>query len=88
MLLQSQINKKKITFNNKLYIVLIPDRNAYNYELKKILWFNESELNLIRTNALLELNNILLRHPLMDINQAKKLLYQPNNITFDEKNFL
>lgn len=27
------------------------------------------------------------KHPHMKINHAKKLLYQPNNISYDPKNF-
>lgn len=79
--------KKKVTFSKYLNIILIPTRKEYNiYE--NVLWWQGEDYNIFRCSAIVELEEILSRHNgMMTYNQAKKILYQPNNIIYDRSNF-
>ena len=79
--------KKKIKFNNTVNVILIPDITTF-FDFKNLLWWNESDLLNSMNTARNELYNLINRNPSMTLSQAKKLLYQPNNISFNEENFI
>ena len=77
---------KNVRFSKKVYIYLIPKY----YEINNIddLWWSEKDLTDIKNNAIQEMKFLMKNHPFMKIQHAKKLLYQPNNITYyDPSNF-
>ena len=77
--------KKNIQFSKYIYIYLIPTcRELINYQN---LWWTEDELINTRTLASREIMELKNRLPSASIDDAKKLLYQPNNITYNENNF-
>jgi MoaA/NifB/PqqE/SkfB family radical SAM enzyme len=77
--------KKNIQFSKYIYIHLIPTyRELINYQN---LWWSEDELINCRINASREIMELKNRLPSASIDDAKKLLYQPNNITYNENNF-
>ena len=77
--------KKNIQFSKYIYIHLIPTyRELINYQN---LWWSEDELINCRINASREIMELKNRLPSVSIDDAKKLLYQPNNITYNENNF-
>ena len=77
--------KKNIQFSKYIYIYLIPTcRELINY---KNLWWTEDELINCRVNASREIMELKNRLPSASMDDAKKLLYQPNNITYNEDNF-
>ena len=79
--------KKKVTFANYLTIILIPSRKEYNI-YGDVLWWKGDDYKIFRYSAIIELNEILNRHNgMMTYSQAKKILYQPNNIIYDRSNF-
>jgi len=83
-----EINYKKVRFSRMIRIVYIPPKEAI-YDIKENLWWSQSDHTNAHNNSLLELKILMNRHPTMTINHAKKLLYQPNNITFyDSSNFV
>ena len=78
------MNKKIVKFNifNELFII-----NPYNdYEVYELWWNYLDYLEAIKSSKV-EIQNLLNIHPSMEIKQAKKLLYQPNNICYDLNNF-
>ena len=77
---------KKITFSPQITIILIPTRLEYS-KLSNLLWWEETDYTNFKNSAYIEINNMIQRFPLMSPSHAMKLLYQPNNITFDESNF-
>ena len=84
----NKINYKKVRFSRIIRIVYIPPKEAI-YDIKENLWWSQYDHTNAHNNSLLELKILMNRHPAMTIKHAKKLLYQPNNITFyDSSNFL
>ena len=79
--------KKKLKFNNIVRVCLIPELKDYSTELKSTLWFNANDFNNASMSANEELTNLIKINPSMNLEQAKKLLYQPCNISFDINNF-
>ena len=67
---------KRVCFNlhNNIYI--------YNNINHDELWWSEYELSIITNNAKYEIYKLMSIHPYMTINEAKKLLYQPNNMSY------
>jgi len=81
-------NKKKVSFDLFTEIIYIPKyEKQNNYDHEK-LWWSEYEMNMTRIGTRDEILTLLKKHANMTINQAKKLLYQPNNISFNSRNFL
>lgn len=80
-------NNKKVIFAHLIDIIYIPRKEATK-DIKEILWWNESDRKKAVNNTYFELNQLMRHHPIMTVKQAKKLLYQPNNITiYDPSNF-
>ena len=80
------IFKKMLCFSNIVHVYLIP----INYEIPNYqdLWWTETELVTIRHEAFQEIKQLMLQStPYMNFKDAKKLLYQPNNIRYDATNF-
>jgi hypothetical protein len=77
---------KKITFNKLIYVILIP-RIEDILDLKKDLWYENDDYTIFINESIQELNTLRKTHPSITLQQARKLLYQPNNIIFDKKNF-
>ena len=74
-----------VKFSEKIVSThLVP---CYDDSEKQNLWWS----CLDRYNAALlsfrEIQTLLNRHPYMTYREAKKLLYQPNNISYNECNF-
>jgi hypothetical protein len=82
-------NKKKITFNCKVDVILIP--NLYEYQdIITSLWWSKTDLLLFRKSSRDELYELIQRHDFtMPLKQAMKFLYQPGNMTivYDKQNF-
>jgi hypothetical protein len=78
--------KKKIKFDEYVYIDYIPS----SIKDRNMLWWNNTELYLFKESCILEIKNLLNRHPNMNYRDAIKLLYQPGNMTiiYDESNFV
>lgn len=78
------MNKKNVKFslfNQSFWI------EKYNEEDIYMLWWSYLDNVKSMKDSKKEINNLLSIHPSMNIQQAKKLLYQPNNISYDPNNF-
>ena len=81
------IIQKKVRFSNRVEIILIPTRNEYK-NLSEFLWWAHNDYKLFKLSAINELNEIMKRHQgSMSYACAMKILYQPNNIIYDNSNF-
>jgi hypothetical protein len=69
------VNKKKVTFKNDIRIRFVLNRE--DIKSINILWFSYDEYLEFETSARCEL---LLLHPKMSLNDARTLLYQPDNL--------
>ena len=76
---------KKVSFSQKKYVYILPYCNEKynNHEL----WWSPDELLDMRKKSFIDIQNLMNHNPLMEINDAKKLLFQPNNISYDIRNF-
>lgn len=79
------IKNKKVTFALFKEIIYIP---KYKKDICGDLWWNTLEYNVNMLAVREEIGGILNRNPLMTVANAKKLLYQPNNISYNNTNFL
>ena len=82
-------NKKKITFNCKVHVILIPNINDFS-DLITSLWWSKKDLLFFRESSRDEIQELIQRHDYkMPIKQAMKFLYQPGNMTivYDKNNF-
>ena len=75
---------KKVTFNDIIYIHLIP---YYNEIIKSNddIWWNDNDFLNASHDASEKIKNLLNIHPFMTYKQAKKILYSP--ICYDKNNF-
>jgi len=77
--------KKQVKFKNIVNVKLFPYcKNDYE---KYDLWWNNYDLNLAMNSSNNEIKRLMNIHPNMNKIQAIKLLYQPNNISYDSNNF-
>lgn len=76
---------KKITFSSVVNVKLIP----FYHEIIHYpsLWWTPSELMDFRIQSTKEMMELKQKHPYIALSDAQKLLYQPNNISFNENNF-
>jgi len=79
------IIKKKVSFDLFTEIIYIP---KYEKEYVETLWWTDYEMSITRVNSRNELLSLLNQHIFMTLKQAKQLLYQPNNISYNSKNFI
>ena len=77
--------KKNVSFSNFVSVHLIPQKEELknNYDL----WLSENDFITSYQTAIKDLKRLLEIHPCMRVWEAKKLLYQPNNIRYDPNNF-
>jgi hypothetical protein len=77
--------KKKVTFYHTTYMYIIsPIKELTTLHL---WWTDYDRLAAIET-ANKEIFRLRKMHPEMSVKDANKLLYQPNNISYDPSNFL
>jgi hypothetical protein len=79
------IIKKKVSFDLFTEIIYIP---KYEEVSVKTLWWTDYEMYITRVNSRDELLRLLNQNIFMTLKQAKQLLYQPNNISYNSKNFI
>jgi hypothetical protein len=78
-------NYKKVTFNKIIEVYIIP---SFFTNIDKLnLWWNKNDVNNAVFSCKTEIANLIEIHPQMEIKYARKLLYQPNNISYDPNNF-
>ena len=77
-------NKKKIKFSSLVRVQFIP---FFYEENIPSLWWTPYELMDFKMQATKEIMELKQKHPHISILDAQKLLYQPNNISYDENNF-
>jgi len=76
---------KKIKFSPIVNVKLIP----FYHEIIHYpsLWWTPCELMDFRIQSSNEIMELKQKHPYISLFDAQKLLYQPNNISYNEKNF-
>ena len=79
------LKNKKVTFALFKEIIYIP---KYRKDICGDLWWSDFEYNINIIAMREEIHRILNRSPLMSLAHAKKLLYQPNNISYNSTNFV
>lgn len=77
---------KRISFSNYVTVILIPTKEEYLL-LGDSLWWKKSDYTFFRNSAAFDMQTMIKRFPLMTCKQIIKMLYQPNNICYDESNF-
>lgn len=77
---------KKLRFNKTIYIYEI----ASFSQSKEHLWWSDDDFYQFKRSSWNEVKDILDRHQSMTVSQARKMLYQPGNMTivYDEQNFM
>ena len=80
-------NELRVTFNNVRYLYLIPTSSELSL-YKDELWWSNNDLKLFMLNAINEIKILKNKHPFIQKKDILKLLYQPNNISYDENNFI
>jgi len=78
-------SKKKVTFDNIVNVYIIP--SFFTDLTREQLWWNRKDYCIAISSCNQEIKNLIAIHPNMDLKCAKKLLYQPNNISYDPNNF-
>ena len=78
---------KQVRFNNEVkiryYAQIITTES-----MKSELWWQRTDLYLAKYYAANDISRLISIHPKMTIKEATKLLYQPNNVTYDTENFI
>lgn len=77
--------KKNIKISSIVFVKLIPYYHEKNHF--PTLWWTPCELMDFRVQATKEIMELKKKHPFISIQDAQKLLYQPNNISYDKNNF-
>ena len=78
--------KKQVRFNN--WNIVYPNPNKIESETTRCLWWSENDKKEAYFAMNKEIRGLQKRHPNINIQQAMKLLYQPNNLKiYDPKNF-
>ena len=78
--------KKRVMFENIKKIYMLYNNNIHN-DVKKDLWWNDNDFLYAKKTANDEINRLMSIHPSMERKYALKLLYQPNNISYNPDNF-
>jgi hypothetical protein len=76
-------SNKKVRFST--WVSVFPNPYFIEIPTKKYLWWSESDKNDAQLTMIFEIRNLQKTHPSITVKQAMKLLYQPNNIIYDEK---
>lgn len=79
-------NNKKLRFNTTIYVYEV----ASLRQSKEHLWWSNDDVDEFKQSCFKEVKDILNRHQSMTLAQARKMLYQPGNMTivYDEQNFV
>jgi len=73
-----KFHEEKVKINNNCNVILIPSRSdIYDLGLKHDIWYSLDELNLMRTNYIIELH-IISRLKNVTLNEARKIWKQNN----------
>jgi hypothetical protein len=72
---------KRVQFTEKTFVHMYPNINT------KDLWWTPYDYHIANQSANIDIYRLMSIHPYMTIRQARKLLYQPNNISYNETNF-
>lgn len=80
----NKINKKKVRFNC-VAIFLVPYTKNTTEES---LWWTTEDLSGSKADAREEIIRLMKIHKSIRLKDVLKLLYQPNNISYNEDNFL
>lgn len=78
------MNKKRVRFD-KATILLVS--KLTDYTECHVLWWSKKDATESKITAFDEINKLRKKHKEMTLKDAVKLLYQPNNISFNEANF-
>ena len=79
---------KNVNFDKTQYVIYIPSRtDLIRYKLVNDLWWSEHDYEEIQQSAQRDIKRLMRIHKSMTIQNARKLLYQPGNIRYDENNF-
>jgi hypothetical protein len=73
--------EKRVQFNDNKYIHMYPNINH------KELWWTRLDYSIFQNIANKEICMLMSIHPYMTPQQARQLLYQPNNISYNRNNF-
>ena len=76
--IHKKFHKKKVKINKICNVILIPSRSDINaFGLKNDIWYSLDELNLMRTNYIIELH-IISQLNNVTLNEARKI-WKKNN---------
>jgi len=78
--------KKRVMFEQIKKIYILYNNNIHN-DVKTDLWWNNDDYSYAIKSANEEIIRLMTIHPSMERKYALKLLYQPNNISYDPANF-
>ena len=78
--------KKRVVFEQIKKIYILYNNNIHN-DVKTDLWWNNDDFSYAIKSAHEEIIRLMTIHPSMERKYALKLLYQPNNISYDPANF-
>ena len=74
---------KSVSFNFYHDVIFI----NYDEIVNSDLWWCQNDYNINIKMVKEEVSCLLNMHPFMNFKDAKKLLYQPNNISYNSQNF-
>ena len=81
------MNKKRVRFSP--FIKVLPNPIFIERQHIPYLWWSELDKSAAYFMMQTEIRNLQKNHPNMNMKQAIKLLYQPNNLTrYDANNFI
>ena len=75
------MNKKQVRFNTVKYIHIVPYLTEYISPNE--LWWSKKDQTDSIISAQKEVKNLISMHKSMKLKEALKVLYQPNNITYN-----
>jgi len=80
--------KKEVSFSDTVHVCLIPTRNMLKEsKLCETLWWSNEDYVQFKSDFIQELKEMLEKFPNISPRDSVKLLYQPDNICYDETNF-
>lgn len=84
--------KKRVAFSRAIYVCLIPTLSEYRLaDLTAVLWWEEEDYKIFKTEALEEINKYLQLNPSFDdkkvkVKNALSALYQPDTEESESSN--
>jgi hypothetical protein len=78
-----KINKKKVRFNGFTIFIVSYTKDRTSDEL----WWSDEDYFIAKVAAREEMMRLITIHKSITLKDVLKLLYQPNNISFNEDNF-